>query len=118
MLFIQFIIIAFALFALYRAFCRFRAGELHLPQLLLWSVVWVAVIGATLLPQSTTWFAGQIGVGRGVDAVMYLAIILLFYMIFRIFLRIEKIERDITALVRKVGIDESMREEAETSETK
>lgn len=108
MLFIQFIIIAFALFALYRTVSRFRAGELHLLPMLLWIVVWLAVIAVTLLPQAASWFAGLIGVGRGVDAVMYLAIILLFYVIFRIFLRIEKVERDITALVRKVGIDESL----------
>ncbi len=69
------LIIAFAAFALVRTVGRFRAGELTRTALLLWGAFWVAVTVVTLLPDVTTWFARLIGVGRGVDAVIYFAII-------------------------------------------
>ncbi len=106
MLLIQIFIIAFVAFALWRTVGRFRAGELRRSSLVLWSLFWVALAVAGLLPQSTSWFASFIGVGRGVDAVIYLAIIVLFYLVFRIFLRLERIEHDITLVVREIGLRE------------
>lgn len=110
---IQVLIIAFATFAFARVVGKFRAGELTRTALLLWGTFWVAVIAVTLMPDVTTWFARLIGVGRGVDAVIYFAIIFLYYFVFRIFLRLEKLDHDITLLVRKVSIpeDESDKEE-------
>jgi hypothetical protein len=107
MLLIQIFILAFVAFALWRTVGRFRAGELKLSALILWSLFWLALAVATVLPQSTSWLASVVGVGRGVDVVIYLAIIVLFYLVFRIFLRLEKIEHDITLVVRERGLRES-----------
>lgn len=101
---IQVLIIAFAAFAFARVVGKFRAGELTRMALLLWGAFWVAVMVVTLLPDVTTWFARLIGVGRGVDAVIYFAIIFLYYFVFRIFLRLEKLDHDITVLVRKMSV--------------
>lgn len=105
MLTIQILIVAFVLFALSRTVSRFREGSLTVGWLILWSAIWVAVAVAALLPQTTTWFARLIGVGRGVDAVIYLSIIMLFYLVFRIFLRLQKIDHDITLVVRQIGLN-------------
>ncbi|MEA3248770.1 MAG: DUF2304 family protein [Patescibacteria group bacterium] len=104
MLLIQIFILGFVAFALWRTVGRFRAGELKRSALALWSVFWVALAVVTLLPHSTSWLASVVGVGRGVDVVIYLAIIVLFYLVFRIFLRLEKIEHDITLVVREMGL--------------
>jgi len=106
MLLIQIFILAFVVFALWRTVGRFRAGELRRSALVLWSVFWVALAVGAMLPQSTSWFASMLGVGRGVDAVIYLAIIVLFYLVFRIFLRLERLEHDITLVVREMGLAE------------
>jgi len=107
MLTIQIIIVAFTLFALSRTVSRFREGSLTVAWLVLWSAIWVAVAVAALLPQTTSWFARLIGVGRGVDAVIYLSIIVLFYLVFRVFLRLQKIDHDITLVVRELGLRRS-----------
>ncbi len=107
MLAIQILIVAFVLFALSRTVSRFREGSLTVAWLVLWSAVWIAVAVAALLPQATSWFARLIGVGRGVDAVIYLSIIALFYLVFRIFLRLQKIDHDITLVVREIGLKRS-----------
>ncbi|KPJ85898.1 hypothetical protein AMJ57_01445 [Parcubacteria bacterium SG8_24] len=104
MLLIQVFIVAFAVFAVSRAVVRFREGLLGLAWLVFWALVWVGVAVVVSLPQTTTWFASLVGVGRGVDAVIYVAIVFLFYLVFRIFLRLEKLEHDISLLVREFGL--------------
>ena len=57
-----------------------------------------------LLPQTTSWVARIIGVGRGVDAVIYGAILFLYYLVFRMFVRLEKIDHDISLVVRQLSL--------------
>jgi hypothetical protein len=44
-----------------------------------------------------------LGVGRGIDVLVYLSIILLFYSNFKQTERIEKLEKEITKLVREIA---------------
>ena len=104
MLLIQLIIIAFAAFAVWRTVSRFREGELSARALVLWLLFWIVVAVAVALPQSTSWFAAVVGVGRGVDAAIYVSIVVIFYLLFRVFIKLEKIQHDITLLVREVGL--------------
>lgn len=114
---IQIIIVAFALFAFLRAVKQFRKGSLTGRWLVFWSLFWVAVSTVVLLPQTTDIVASFVGVGRGVDVVVYLSIVVLFYFVFRIFVRIEDLERDITRLVRTISLHH-MTGESEESEKK
>lgn len=103
---IQVFIIIFVLFALSRVLLRFKKNEITVKELLFWLIFWVAVSIAVLLPQTTSLLASWAGVGRGVDLVIYISVVVLFYVIFRIFVRLEKIEQDITKIVREVGLKE------------
>jgi hypothetical protein len=105
MLLIQLLIIAFAGFAIWRTAARFREGALGRAALIGWLLFWLAVIIAVAQPRATSWFATLLGVGRGVDVAIYISIVVLFYLVFRIFLCLEKIEHEITLLVRKMGLD-------------
>jgi hypothetical protein len=58
-----------------------------------------------IVPESSTALANIIGLGRGLDLVLIFAIIGSYYLIFKIYLKIEKIDQDITELVRKISID-------------
>jgi len=59
-----------------------------------------------LLPDTTSFLAELVGVGRGADLVVYLSIVLIFYIIFQMTIKIEKIERNITKVVRTVAMKE------------
>mgnify|MGYP001561203442 CR=1 FL=1 len=59
-----------------------------------------------LSPQTTDVIAKLVGVGRGADFIIYLSLIALFYLMFRLFGKIEDVEREITKLVRKLAIEE------------
>lgn len=103
---IQFFIVGFAFFALTRAILRFKEARLSLVGLLFWLFFWPAVGFAALAPQTTSVLARLLGVGRGVDAVVYLSIVALFYVVFRVFLRLEELEHSITRLVREKALSE------------
>jgi len=104
---IQILIIVFALFAIWRALSKFRAKELAVSWFVFWLFFWVAVGVVVLLPQTTEIVASWVGVGRGVDVAIYFSIVLLFYMVFRIFLKLHSIEASITKVVREESIREA-----------
>lgn len=101
---IQGIIILFVLFALSRLILQFKNSTISVLELMTWSIFWTIVIVVTLVPKITNYVANILGVGRGTDAVIYLALILLFYGIFRIGVKLENIESDITRLVRRESL--------------
>jgi hypothetical protein len=104
MLLIQIFIVLFVLFAISRAVVRLRDGVLGVAWFAFWLAMWLVLGVVAVLPQTTTVIAEFLGVGRGVDAVIYTAIIFLFYLVFRLFLKIEKLEHEITLMVRELGL--------------
>ena len=59
-----------------------------------------------LWPGSTQFLADRIGIGRGVDLVIYIAIVTLFYLVFRLHMKVELINRQITKVVREKALSE------------
>ena len=101
---IQIVLVVFAGFGFGAAVSRFRRGGLSPLQLVLWSFFWIAVIAVVLRPETASYVANRLGVGRGADVVVYLAIAALFYLQFRQFARLEDHERQITALTRELAL--------------
>lgn len=101
---IQVILTLFAAFGFGAAVSRFRRGNLNLKQLVLWSLLWAAVIVVVLRPETASDVARRLGVGRGADVVVYLSIAALFYLQFRLFARVEDQERQITKLARELAL--------------
>ena len=104
---IQILAVIFVIFALWRVIAKFKRNELRLAEFLMWLVFWVAVGVAFFTPESVTKIANLFGIGRGADLVLYVGVVAVFYFMFRIFVRLEKMERDITKVVRKETLDES-----------
>ena len=97
---IQIVLVILALLAWSRALNGLRRGTLSLTPFILWSLVWISVIVVSLRPETTVVLARIVGVGRGVDLAIYLALMLVFFLLFRLFARIEGLERQLTQLVR------------------
>lgn len=64
----------------------------------------MTVAAAILMPKFTVFLANYLGVGRGADLVVYASLIFVFYMIFRVFSRQNKIEKDISKIVEKIAV--------------
>jgi small membrane protein len=103
---IQIVLICFAVFATSRALIRFRRGGMRMVDLGLWLLFWAAVFVVALLPDTTNLLARWLGVGRGVDTAMYLSLLLIFYLLFRSFAKIEDLDRQLTRVVRANALRE------------
>lgn len=106
---IQILLSLFAIFAGVRVAGRYRAKELSSGMSGFWLMFWVLVLLTVWLPGAATYLANQLGVGRGTDLVTYASLAVLFYLNFRLLVRLEKMERDITKIVRKVALDEAIK---------
>lgn len=94
----------FSIFAISRVYLRFKERKISSLAFIFWIGVWFAGVIAILDPEATTKFARLVGIGRGVDAILYASIIIIFYLIFRIYIKIEDTERNITELARKMSL--------------
>ncbi len=106
----QIVLVTFALFAATRTVKQFRAQKVSLHWLLVWNGLWAVVIGVALWPTSADFVAHLVGIGRGADLALYVSVVVLAYAVFRLFVRQEETQRDITKLVRKIAlrdVDES-----------
>ncbi|MDD5015271.1 MAG: DUF2304 family protein [Atribacterota bacterium] len=101
---IQILIVTFALFIIIGTILGFKKGNVSRKSLIFWIILWLAISIIVLLPNTTNFFAKILGVSRGTDVAIYLSIILIFYLLFRIFLRLEKTEREITKIVKEIAI--------------
>ena len=61
-------------------------------------------IGIVLFPEITGKIARSVGIGRGADAVVYTSIVLIFYLVFRLYIYLQDIRQEITTLIRKLAL--------------
>ncbi len=112
---IQLILILFILFAVTKVALRYKDKIISLQEFILWTIFWFMVGFVVILPETTSFVANLVGVGRGVDLVIYISILILFYIAFRILVRLDKIEKNITKIVRKMALDKKDNDNNEVS---
>lgn len=112
MMVIQIILVIFFLFVLFKVLGRFRSGDLKGKEAIGWVIFWILAGVVVISPNSTLVLAKVLGVGRGVDAIIYLAMALLFFLVFKIFVRLETIEHQITKLVRQDTLSQTKKYES------
>ena len=101
---IQIVGAVFALFALSRVLLQLKRRSMTLNEGLFWMFVWISVIVFLIFPEFFGYVADILGVGRGVDALMYISIVVLFYLIYRLYAKVDTLERQITYIVREIAI--------------
>ncbi len=104
MVVIQIIIDVVILFFIVNLFLKLRQDKINLGSFVFWLILWLAAAFIINWPASASFFARILGVGRGVDVVIYFSIILIFYFIFYLTLKLRKIEKEITEVVRKASL--------------
>jgi len=86
---------------------RYRQRKINLVVFLLWFLLWSGIEVVILFPKSTIEVAHLIGIGRGTDLALYLSVMLILYLLFRMYVRLEQINQEITHIVRAVALREA-----------
>ena len=104
---IQILLLAFVIFAISRVYLRLRENVISTRVAIFWFLIWIAALVGISLPATTTRTAGFLGVGRGVDIIVYISLALLFYLVFRIYVMIEDLRHQITYMIREIALSGS-----------
>ena len=86
------------------AVLRLKNGKMSLGMASLWILIWLIVIWVSIFPDSTNIFANLTGIGRGLDLVLILGLIVGYYLIFKMYGMIENMDKEITLLVREIAL--------------
>src|SRR3989339_1119433 len=103
---IQILSLLFVIFAASRAIIQFRGGSIKLGALTFWLSVWIFALIAIFYPEETSRLAHLVGIGRGVDIVVYSSIAVLFYLVFRLHVYMEDLHTQMSALIREISLQE------------
>lgn len=103
---VQLILLIFVLFAASRAILQFRGGSIRFGSLIFWLLIWVVALIVIFYPEKTTELAKFVGIGRGVDIIVYASIAILFYLVFRLHVYMEDLRTQLSQLIREVSLRE------------
>ena len=74
--------------------------------LLLFAMIGVAIV-FIIWPDLTNALAKQLGVGRGADLVFYISILIFWFVVLKLYVRIRALEQSFTEMIRKNAISEA-----------
>jgi hypothetical protein len=80
-----------------------------------WALVWLAAGIGVARPGLTTTVGHLVGTGRGADFVLYCAVLFMFVGFFMVYVRIRRLESDLTRLVRHIAIKDPIRPVSEAA---
>ena len=109
---IQIIATIFIGFILGKTTRRFVSKEISGRLFGFWLLFWLIALVLFWIPDLSQRVADVLEVGRGVDAIVYISIVVLFYALFRVFNRFERMETQLTKLVREISIIEAKKKDA------
>jgi len=71
------------------------------------SIVIVCATVFILWPDATNVIAHRLGVGRGTDLIFYLSVLLFWFVVLKLYIRIRRLEQVFTDIVRKDAIEKA-----------
>lgn len=101
---IQLLMSLFVVFALSRAYLQFRAHNTSLTAFIFWILLWSSSLVVVFWPHLIDYLSNFLGIQRSIDVLVYFGIIFLFYLIFRSYIKIQEMEREITELTRSIAL--------------
>jgi hypothetical protein len=102
----QFLLLAFVLAALAKVIHSYRQRRMAPLDFLFWGLVWVGTATVIVFPDATSLVAHLLGIGRGADLIIYVSLLVSFYLIFRLYVALARLEQAITALVRANALEQ------------
>jgi small membrane protein len=100
----QFILVFLQLFILYSFFKRFNKPAIDKIAIV---IILLSGILFAFFPEITNRLAHMMGIGRGADLIMYLAIMGFGYMILLLYSKIKTLESQLVSIVRKQSLEEA-----------
>lgn len=83
---------------------RYVKGKNSLATIVLWAIFWIIVSIFAVFPDLSTSFASAFGITRGLDFVIILVFVVLFYTVLKLYFIVDKMQNDLNKIVKEVAI--------------
>ncbi|MCK4540160.1 DUF2304 family protein [Candidatus Parcubacteria bacterium] len=104
-MFQQIIALLIILFFLVRLFWQRKNKQVSRTEFFFWLIFWFLVALVIIFIKKIDILVAGLGFSAtGIDVLLYLSVAALFYLIFRLRLKLEKIDREITKIVREIAV--------------
>lgn len=102
----QIIAIIIILFFVFKLNNQKRKKEISLNEFSLWLAFWILALIAIIFIRQIDTFVNRLGFsGSGINFLIYLAVLALFYLVLRLRLNIAKLDKNLTEVVRIVTLN-------------
>jgi len=92
-------------FFLFRLFWQKYKKQINFNEFIFWIIFWLLAGLAIIFLKKIDLFVANLGFsGSGIEVLFYLGVVLLFYFVFRMRIKMEKIEKNITKIVREISL--------------
>ncbi|RAP53489.1 MAG: hypothetical protein BZ138_00770 [Methanosphaera sp. rholeuAM270] len=106
MLFYQVILLVISIIGILFGVYQYKNDSFSNMVMVLWVLVWMAVMVIAVFPGITTAIANIFGIGRGLDSIYIISILFLFYIVFKLYNKMEKQKKRINELVSQMALKE------------
>lgn len=107
----QWLVPLIGLFYIGRTLYQFRQNKRGVTSTVLWSVFWGTIIVLAVIPNPVSFkIASLLGFKSNINAVIFVALGWLFLLVFYLSTTIDRLEKQMTELVRKLAIEQSKKE--------
>lgn len=101
----QIIALIIIAFFVSRLFWQRQKNYIGFNEFLFWLAFWLVAAGLIISLKFIDKLVAELGfTGTGIEVLLYLSVAILFYLIFRLRLKMEKIEKDITKIVEHIAL--------------
>jgi hypothetical protein len=99
--------IVLAAVAITKSYLGFRAKVESLQLFILWATAWIAIVVIALFPSIIDRVIFNFGSGRaGLGTFFGMALVFLFFVVYRIYLKLERIEQNLTKTIQALALRE------------
>lgn len=109
---VQITLLLFLIFALSRVMLRFRDRQIKPVEFIFWGLLFTTAIVLVIFPNETSRFSQLVGIGRGVDLIIYTSLVVLFYIAFRTYIQLEDMRHEVTVLIRQLALEKETKKHA------
>lgn len=97
--------VVFAAISLSKSYVDFRGRRESLQMFLFWTVTWAGIVIVALYPPIIDLVIEYFGGGRtGLGTIFGMGLVFLFYVVYRIYVKLERIEQKLTKTIQEIAL--------------
>lgn len=93
--------------AISKSYVDFRSRRESVQMFVLWTITWLAIVTVSLRPTIITILLSRGGGNAGIGTFLGMGIVFLFFLLYRVYVKLERLEQKITNLVQEIALDHS-----------